>query len=70
MNNLSFEEVKDFFKETSEFTVTKIGERLKISYTEDDKTTSTLIWNKDINSQELIRSITQLVWNHCHNILD
>lgn len=76
MKNLSIEEVKDFFKETEEFTVDftvtvkEVDDCLKISYTDNGKTTSTLIWNKNLNHQQLIRAITELVWNHCNGNFD
>lgn len=70
--SLTAQEVKEFFSATDEFQVKEEGNNLRISYTDDDKTTSSLIWNneKALNIQQLIRKIHQLVWNHCNNILD
>lgn len=70
--SLTAQQVKEFFSATHEFSVTEEGENLKISYTDDDKTTSSLMWNNPaaLTFQQLIRKIHQLVWNHCNNILD
>lgn len=67
---MTVEEVKEFFSATGEYTVVEEGHNLKISYEDDDKITSTLIYKENINVQQLIRKIKQLVWNHCNNILD
>lgn len=67
---MTVEEVKQFFSQTHEFTVTDAGTTLNIAYEDDDKVTSILIWKEHINIQQLIRRIKQLVWNHCNNILD
>jgi hypothetical protein len=67
---MTVEEVKDFFDLTNEFTITESGSNLKISYTRVGKTTSTFIWKQHISIQQLIRKITQLVYNHCNNIFD
>lgn len=67
---LTVEQVKEYFSATDEFKVTDAGENLKLSYTDDGKTTSLLIWKEQINIQQLIREVATLVWNHCHNILD
>ena len=67
---MSVEEVKQFFDATHEFQVTEEGDNLKISYEDNDKITSTLIWKEHINVQQLIRKIHQLVWNHCNQIFD
>lgn len=67
---MSVEEVKEFFGETAEFEVSVEGTSIKITYEDDDKSTSVLIWKEHVNVQQLIRKIKQLVWNHCSNILD
>lgn len=67
---LTVEQVKDYFSATTEFKVTETAENLKLSYTVSGKTTSLLIYKEDINIQQLIREVSQLVWNHCNNILD
>lgn len=63
-------EVKEFFSSTREFTVTDTGSNLNISYTDNGRTTSSLIWKEALDIQALIRKIQQLVWNHCNNIFD
>lgn len=63
-------EVKEFFASTDEFQVTEEGHNLKITYEDDDKVTSSLIYKEHINVQQLIRKVKQLVWNHCNDILD
>lgn len=70
--SMTDKEVEEFFSATNEFTVKKEGINLKISYTDRNKTTSLLVWNNPeaLNIQQLIRTTQQLVWNHCHNILD
>lgn len=69
---LTPEQVKEFFSATHEFKVEEKGHNLKISYTDDGETTSTLVWNNPqaLTFQQLIRTIKQLVWNHCHEIFD
>lgn len=71
-SSLTAQEVKEFFSATNEFSVKEEGDSLRISYTDDGKTTSSLIWNNPqaLTFQQLIRKIHQLVWNHCNNILD
>ena len=63
-------EVKSFFENTHEFQVIEEGHNLKISYEDDDKITSVLLYKEHVNIQQLIRKVKQLVWNHCNNILD
>ncbi len=65
---MTAQDVKDFFSSTGEFTVEDKGNNLNISYTDDGRTSSSLIWKEALNIQQLIRKITQLVWNHCNNI--
>jgi len=73
---MKVEEVIEFFSATDEFKVEdlgikgKAGHCVRISYIDYEKTTSSLIWAEHINIQQLIRTIHQLVWNHCNNILD
>jgi hypothetical protein len=67
---MTVEQVIRYFSATYEFTVTNAGENLKISYTDDSKTTSMLIWKEHLTIQQLIRTVQNLVWNHCNNILD
>lgn len=70
--SLTAAEVNQFFSATHEFQVIEEGNSLKISYTDDGKTTSSLMWNNPqaLTVQQLIRKVQQLVWNHCNNILD
>ncbi len=67
---MTVEEVKDFFANTLEFKVEEEGQNLRITYEDDDKKTSSLLYTPTVNIQQLIRKITQLVWNHCNDILD
>lgn len=67
---ISVNEVKAFFASTHEFQVKEEGSNLRITYTDDNKSTSSLMWKQHMNVQQLIRIIRQLVWNHCNNIID
>jgi hypothetical protein len=68
---MTIEELNSFFSATQEFATKQDGDYVIISYTDGDKTSSSSIWAKHINIQQLIRTITRLVWNHCNdNILD
>lgn len=68
--SMTAQEVKEFFSATNEFQVKEEGNNLRLSYKDGGKTTSTLIWNNPeaLSIQQLIRTITQLQWNHCNNI--
>lgn len=70
--SMTAEEVKQFFSATDEYQLKEAGENIKISYTSDNKTTSLLVWNdpQTLTVQQLIRTIQQLKWNHCHEIFD
>lgn len=70
---LTVEEVIEFFSHTHEFQVEKYDEHhLKIIYIDSliQHKTSVLMYIPKINIQQLIRTVSQLTWNACNNIID
>jgi hypothetical protein len=62
------EDVEQFFSATAEFKVESHDQGIKITYEDNYKVISTIIYRPTI--QTLIRKIKELVWNHCNNIFD
>lgn len=73
---MSFDEIRQFFSATDEFTITKDEDNddyLILSYSPDEKreeTSSGRLMKEHICIQYLLRKIKQLVWNHCNKIWD